>query len=62
MPSPSLKCVSTRRENTHKVSWCEWEEIGSVDGSGKVKQERIKYADGAKVTEKRCKKNRQMGG
>ena len=53
MPSPALKCVSMRQENTQTASLGGWEEGGTVDDVGKVKQERMKGADRAKVTAKK---------
>ena len=63
MPFPALKCVSMRQENTQTDSLGGWEEGGTVDGDGKVTQERMTDADGAKVTAKKeAKKNQIRGG
>ena len=53
MPSPALKCVSMRQDNTQITSLGGWEEGGTVDGGRKVNQERMTDADGAKVTAKK---------
>ena len=42
-----------RQENTQTDSLGGWEEGGTVDGDGKVTQERMTDADGAKVTAKK---------
>ena len=56
MPYPALKCLSMRQENTQTAVSGGWEEGGTVNGGGKVTQERMTDADGAKVTaKKRCK-------
>ena len=59
MPSPMLKGVSARQKNTQTDFLGVWEEGGTVDGGGKLTQERMADADGAKATEKRSK-NCQM--
>ena len=63
MPSPALKFVSMRQDNTQIASLGGWEEVGTVDGGGKVTQDRMIDDDGAKVTaKKRGEKNVKLGG
>ena len=42
-----------RKDNTQKASLGGWEEGGTVDGNGKVTQDRMKDAYAAKVTAKK---------
>ena len=53
MPSPALKCVSVRQDNTQIASLGVWEEVKTVDGGSKVMHERMTDADGAKVAAKK---------
>ena len=53
MPSPALKGFYTRQEDTHIDSLGGWYEGGTVDGGGKVTQERTVDADSTKVTAKK---------
>ena len=62
MPSPALKYVSMRQENTQTSSLGVLEESGTVDGGGKVTQERIIDADGEKVTAKKEATKSSKGG
>ena len=60
MPSPALKGISMIQENTQTASLGGWEEGGTVDGGGKVMQERMKDADGVKITAKKIGENCQI--
>ena len=60
MPSPALKILSMRQDNTHIDSLDVCWEVGTSDDDGKVAQERIADADAAKVSAKKKRKNRQM--
>ena len=60
MPSPVLKCVSMRQDNTQTLSLGVWKEVGTFDGGGKVIQEMMIDADRSKVIAKKEAKNCQM--
>ena len=57
MPTPALKCISMIRENTQTPSLGGWGEVETVDGVGKVTQEKMTDAEAAKVKAKKRKKN-----
>ena len=60
MPSPALKRISIRHENTQTASLVVWKEVETGDGGGKVTQERMEDYDAAKVTAKKEANNCQM--
>ena len=60
MPPPELKHVSTRHKNTQTSSLIVWEEGGTGDDDGKLRQDKIPDPDLAKVTAKREEKKRQI--
>ena len=53
MPSPALKCVTMRQENTQIAILVVWEEVGTVYSAGKVTQEMMTDAEGVKVKAKK---------
>ena len=56
MPPPELKYVSTRHKNTQTSSLIVWEEGGTGDDDGKLRQDKIPDPDLAMVTAKREEK------